>query len=73
MLSIIDKDRDWSTVLPRVAGAREVVGTWNGAKVACGTGDNMAAALGLGLAPGVAVLSLGTSGTAYAVCDHANR
>jgi len=69
VLSIIDEDRDWSTVLPRVAGAGEVVGKWNGAKVACGTGDNMAAALGLGLEPGVAVLSLGTSGTAYAVSD----
>ena len=54
-------------VLPRQS---EVVGAWNGAQVACGTGDNMAAALGLGLEPGVAVLSLGTSGTAYAVSDH---
>src|SRR4029077_6929493 len=69
VLSIVDKDRDWSTVLPRVAGAGEVVGQWNGAKVACGTGDNMAAALGLGLPAGVAVLSLGTSGTAFAMCD----
>jgi hypothetical protein len=69
ILSIIDKDLDWSDVVPRVAGPTEVVGEWKGAKVACGTGDNMAAALGLGLAPGVAVLSLGTSGTAYAVCD----
>jgi xylulokinase len=69
VLSIIDKDRDWSTVLPRVAGATEVVGEWRGAKVACGTGDNMAAALGLGLQPGVAVVSLGTSGTAYAVSE----
>jgi xylulokinase len=69
-LSIVDKDLDWSTVVPRVAGPSEVVGRWNGAKVACGTGDNMAAALGLGLQPGVAVLSLGTSGTAYAVSDH---
>jgi xylulokinase len=69
VLSIIDKDLDWSTVLPRVAGATEVVGSWNGAKVGCGTGDNMAAALGLGLQPGVAVLSLGTSGTAYALSD----
>ena len=69
VLSIVDKDRDWSTVLPRVAGAGEVVGKWNGAKVACGTGDNMAAALGLGLRPGIAVVSLGTSGTAYAVSD----
>lgn len=38
-----------------------------GALVAIGTGDNMAAALGLGLTPGRPVLSLGTSGTVYAV------
>ncbi|MEP7113333.1 MAG: xylulokinase [Ilumatobacteraceae bacterium] len=70
ILSIVDKDRDWSTVLPRVADATAVVGQWNGALVACGTGDNMAAALGLGLQQGEAVLSLGTSGTAYAISDH---
>lgn len=69
LLAIIDRDRDWSTVVPRVAGPTEVVGEWNGAKVACGTGDNMAAALGLGLQAGTAVLSLGTSGTAYAVSE----
>ena len=69
VLSIVDKDLDWRTVVPRVAAPADVVGEWNGAKVACGTGDNMAAALGLGLPPGVAVLSLGTSGTAYAVSD----
>ncbi len=71
ILSVIDNELDWSAVVPRVAGPTEVVGEWNGAKVACGTGDNMAAALGLGLQPGVAVLSLGTSGTAYAVSDSA--
>ncbi|AZM87571.1 xylulokinase [Streptomyces sp. W1SF4] len=38
-----------------------------GVPVATGTGDNMAAALGLGLTPGRPVLSLGTSGTVYAV------
>ena len=38
-----------------------------GTPVAAGTGDNMAAALGLGLRPGQPVLSLGTSGTVYAV------
>jgi xylulokinase len=70
ILAIIDNDRDWSTVMPRVADATEVVGEWSDAKVACGTGDNMAAALGLGLQPGVAVLSLGTSGTAYALSRH---
>ncbi len=73
ILAIVDKDRDWSTVLPRVAGPTEVVGEWNGAKVACGTGDNMAAALGLGLQRGVAVVSLGTSGTAYALSDESTH
>jgi xylulokinase len=38
-----------------------------GIPVAAGTGDNMAAALGLGLSAGRPVLSLGTSGTVYAV------
>jgi len=37
-----------------------------GIPVSVGTGDNMAAALGLGLEPGTPVLSLGTSGTVYA-------
>ena len=70
LLAIIDGERDWSAVVPRVAGPTDIVGEWGSVKVACGTGDNMAAALGLGLKPGVAVLSLGTSGTAYAVSDH---
>jgi xylulokinase len=56
-------------MVPRVAAPTEVVGEWNGAPVACGTGDNMAAALGLGLSPGVAAVSIGTSGTAYAVAE----
>ncbi|MEY4229173.1 MAG: xylulokinase, partial [Actinomycetota bacterium] len=71
LLSIIDRDLDWSGVVPRVAAHDEVVGEWRGAKVACGTGDNMAAALGLGLAAGQAVISLGTSGTAYTVATAA--
>ncbi|KIH97368.1 xylulose kinase [Streptomonospora alba] len=37
--------------------------------VAPGTGDNMAAALGLEARPGDVVVSLGTSGTAFAVAD----
>lgn len=67
LLAIIDKDRDWSGVVPRVVAPGEVVGHWNGIPVACGTGDNMGAALGLGLTAGTAVVSIGTSGTAYAV------
>ena len=68
------------SLLPRVAGPTEVVGTITsaaasalglpvGAVVGAGTGDNMAAAMGLGVEPGVPVLSLGTSGTVYAVSD----
>ncbi|QMU79183.1 xylulokinase [Streptacidiphilus sp. PB12-B1b] len=62
------------SMLPRVVGAGQPAGSVlpglplpAGALVAAGTGDNMAAALGLGLRPGVPVLSLGTSGTVYAV------
>lgn len=39
----------------------------NGASVGAGTGDNMAAALGLGIEEGDTVVSLGTSGTVYSV------
>jgi xylulokinase len=53
--------------VPTVLGPTEVAGDWNGVVVAPGTGDNMAAALGLGLATGDVVISLGTSGTAYGV------
>ncbi|NEB80585.1 xylulokinase, partial [Streptomyces sp. SID14478] len=64
-------------LLPRVVGPGEIAGTVRdasgelpfakGTLVAAGTGDNAAAALGLGLLPGTPVLSLGTSGTVYAV------
>ncbi|MEU6658946.1 xylulokinase [Streptomyces sp. NPDC046821] len=63
-------------LLPRVVRPGEVAGTVqvsgqlpfiDGTLVASGTGDNAAAALGLGLRPGTPVLSLGTSGTVYAV------
>ena len=56
--------------LPRVAHPAEVVGgTASGALLAAGTGDNMAAALGLGLQPGEVAVSIGTSGTVFAVSD----
>jgi xylulokinase len=69
LLALIDRDRDWSDVVPTVLGPLDVAGQWNGLAVAVGTGDNMAAALGLGLGPGDVALSVGTSGTAYAVAD----
>jgi len=53
--------------LPRVAAPAEIVGeTASGISIAPGTGDNMGAALALELAPGDVVVSLGTSGTAFA-------
>ncbi|MFF9278098.1 xylulokinase [Streptomyces griseosporeus] len=66
-------------LLPRVVRPGEVAGTVRehhdlpfskGTLVAPGTGDNAAAALGLGLRPGTPVMSLGTSGTVYAVSRH---
>jgi xylulokinase len=56
-------------VTPAVLGPTTPAGSWHGAVVGPGTGDNMAAALGLGLRPGDLALSLGTSGTAFAVSD----
>ncbi|ARF53892.1 xylulokinase [Streptomyces gilvosporeus] len=57
--------------LPRVLGPAEAAGrTPYGALVAAGTGDNMGAALGLGIQPGDVVISLGTSGTAFALAEH---
>ena len=72
LLALVDARVDWDGAVPTVLGPGEVAGVWahTGAVVGPGTGDNMAAALGLGLGPGDLVLSLGTSGTAFAVSDH---
>jgi xylulokinase len=59
LLEIVDRDLDWAAVLPPVVGP----------DAATGTGDNMAAALGLGLRPGDVAISLGTSGTVFAVSE----
>lgn len=54
--------------VPRVLQPAEPAGeTSAGMLVGPGTGDNMGAALGLSLRPGDVVVSLGTSGTAFAV------
>ena len=71
---------DWADRLPTVLGPTEAAGppcTAGRADldvgdvdlVGPGTGDNMAAALGIGLAPGQACVSIGTSGTVYARSD----
>ena len=51
----------------RAGTVRDALPLRAGVLVGAGTGDNAAAALGLGLTPGRAVLSLGTSGTVYTV------
>ena len=64
LLRLVSDDVDWDAALPDVLAPDAVAGEWRGAgiPVAAGTGDNMAAALGLGLRPGDLALSLGTSG-----------
>src|SRR5262245_47001468 len=77
LLALVDPDRDWAACLPEVRGPAEPVGRLAGeahdcfgpALVGPGTGDNMAAALGLGLAPGDVAVSVGTSGTVFTVSD----
>lgn len=57
-------------VLPRVLGPGEAAGrTPAGVLVGPGAGDNAGAALGLGAADGDVVVSIGTSGTVFAVTD----
>ena len=80
LLAQVDPGKNWLAALPEVLGPRESAGTLTKSAAAAfglpesvlvgpGTGDNMAAALGIGLAPGDVVISLGTSGTVYAVSD----
>ena len=80
LLALVDDTREWTSALPRVLEPFEIGGTLSAdaatalglgpdVLVGPGTGDNMGAALGLGLAAGDVVISLGTSGTVYAVSD----
>lgn len=80
-----DYDRDilhaalgHDAILPRVLGpldtagvTAETAGIPAGIVIAPGAGDNAAAALGLGAQLGDAVISIGTSGTVFAVADRA--
>jgi xylulokinase len=71
LLELVDPARDWAAMVPEVLDPHAVAGEWRGVggTVAPGSGDNMAAALGLGLRPGDRALSLGTSGTAFHVSE----
>ena len=77
LLALVGGRDDWADLVPSVLGPTDVLGTVTteaaaalgvpaGIPVGPGSGDNMAAALGLGLQPGDAALSLGTSGVVYA-------
>jgi xylulokinase len=81
LLQLVDPRPAWSAMLPEVlrpldpagtltADAAAALGLRRDVRVACGTGDNMAAALALALQPGEAAVSVGTSGTVYAVSEH---
>lgn len=77
---VVDGDGWIRNKLPRVLGPNESAGTVRPAAaealglgpdvlVGPGSGDNMGAALGLGLETSDVAISLGTSGTAYAISD----
>ena len=69
LLDLVDDTVDWSGMLPQVLAPSEAAGEWDGLVVGPGTGDNMAAALGIALRPGDLALSLGTSGVASCVSE----
>ena len=61
---------DQELTLPRIVEPAKFGGTTlSGIPIAAGAGDNAGAALGLQAQPGDVVVSLGTSGTAFAVSD----
>ncbi len=63
--------RDEPPALPRLVAPGAVAAEADGdhALLSAGTGDNMAAALGLAIGPGDVVVSIGTSGTAFCIAD----
>ncbi|MGR9148163.1 xylulokinase [Rhizobium leguminosarum] len=65
---------DWERVLPELIGSSDASGqvqriegleALEGAVIGAGSGDNMTAALGMGVRKGDVVISFGTSGTLY--------
>ncbi|MFF3558685.1 FGGY family carbohydrate kinase [Streptomyces sp. NPDC002574] len=65
---IVERALGHQVALPEVLAPAQPAGrTPEGLLISAGTGDNMAAALGLGVGPGDAVVSLGAAGTVFAV------
>jgi len=80
LASLAVPDMDWDNMLPNIIDSAAISGEvkgiadLEGAVAGAGSGDNMAAALGLGLRCGDVVMSFGTSGTVYgrtetSMCD----
>lgn len=75
-LDLFERALGHAAVLPQVLGPADPAGTTvaqegipAGIVVGAGAGDNAAGALGLGAMPGDVVVSIGTSGTVFAVTD----
>lgn len=69
-MDLFERGLGRSALVPKVLGPSEAAGaTTGGVLLGPGTGDNAAAALGVGATPDDVVVSLGTSGTAFAVCE----
>ncbi|HXZ82280.1 MAG TPA: xylulokinase [Acidimicrobiales bacterium] len=70
-LDLIERAFGRVVEVPGILSSSEPAGqTVDGATLGCGTGDNAAAALGVLASPGDVIVSIGTSGTVFAVCDH---
>jgi xylulokinase len=69
-LDLLERGLGRRVALPRVLGPAERGGEMaGGVALGPGTGDNAAAGLGIGAGPGDVVVSIGTSGTVFAVSE----
>lgn len=84
ILELIDPEKDWESMLPRVLGpttaagvvtekAAQELGLRPGTLVGPGAGDQHASALGLGLRSGDVAYSFGTSGVVFSTSDNPVR
>lgn len=69
-LDLLERAFGRRPVVPEVLAPRATAGQLpTGAPLGAGTGDNAAAALGVGAQPGDVIVSIGTSGTVFSVAD----
>ena len=73
LLAIVDDDRDWDRPLPEVLGPPSAAGEWERRRRRSGHGRQHGRRARPRPAAGDVALSLGTSGTAFSVSDHADR